>query len=134
MNPLALGLPLALPSLSIASRAASNGLGFLKSLVAPALPSPAPRTGSPSAGLTDLQRSVAEEVRRSGFSAALPLGVAGFGQGPLSLLSDSPDRAAIEQRLNANPYIVQQFRALAERAHGMLRLTIPAGTGLDASA
>jgi hypothetical protein len=132
MNPLLLGLPLAIPSLSIASRAAGSGLGFLKSLVS--TPSPAPQASDPGEQLTELQRAVAEEVRRGGFGAALPLEVADLGQGGLRVLSGTPDRAVIEQRLNANPYLVQQFRTLTDRAGSLFRLTIPAGAGLDASA
>jgi hypothetical protein len=134
MNPLALGLPLAFPSLSIASRAAGSGLGFLKTLLSPSSPNPSPAAETVGTRTVELQRAVAEEVRRGGHGAALPLEVADFGQGGLSVLSDTPDRTAIEQRLNANPYIVQQFRALAERAGALFRLTIPAGKTLDASA
>ena len=134
MNPLALGLPLALPSLHIASRSVSGALDFITSLVAPPAPVFQPTATGSGSELTTLQREAAEEIRRGGFGAALPLEVADFGQGDLRVLSDTPHRAAIEQRLNANPYIVQQFRALAERAGAMFRLTIPAGTGLDATA
>jgi hypothetical protein len=134
MNPLLLGLPLAIPSLSIASRAAGSGLGFLKSLVSSPTPSPALQASNPGEQLTELQRAVAEEVRRGGFGAALPLEVADLGQGGLRVLSGTPDRAVIEQRLNANPYLVQQFRTLTDRAGSLFRLTIPAGAGLDASA
>lgn len=134
MNPLALGLPLALPSLSIAAQAAVGGLGLLKALVAPPTAAAPSAAGGSESALSSLQRAAAEEVRRGGFGAALPLEVADHGQGGLSVLSDTPDRSAIERRLNANPYIVQQFRALADRAGALFRLTIPAGNTLDAAA
>lgn len=133
MNPLALGLPLAIPALNAAAQVAVGGLGFLQALISPATVAGS-STESADSQATALQRAVAEDVRRGGFGAALPLEVVDHGQGSLSVLSDSPDQVAIERRLNANPFIVQQFRALADRAGAMFRLAIPNGSALDASA
>lgn len=133
MNPFALGLTLAIPALNAAAQVAVGGLGSLQALVAPATVA-GPIVESTDSEAAALQRTVAEDIRRGGFGAALPLEVVDHGQGSLSVLSDSPDRAVIERRLNANPFIVQQFRALADRAGAMFRLAIPNGSALDASA
>ena len=137
MSPLAFGLPLALPTLAIASRVAAGGLSFLQSVVGPAATATAPKP--PTATSIDpvaqsLQRSLADEIRRAGFGAALPVEVADNGAGGIRVLSDSPERSAIEQRLNASPFLVQQFQAWAQKAAAAFQLTVPAVTGLDASA
>lgn len=137
MSPLAFGLPLALPTLAIASRVAAGGLSFLQSVVSPVAPATAPKppvvtTLAPAA--QSLQQSLADEIRRAGFGAALPLEVADNGAGGINVISDSPARAAIEQRLNASPFLVQQFQALARDAAAAFQLSVPAVAGIDASA
>jgi hypothetical protein len=133
MNPLALGLPLALPTLAAASHVASGGLGFLQSLLSPAKPASQSSSSKGDTELVSFQQSVAENLRRGGFGAAFPLELADNGQGGLSVLSDSPSRPAMEQRLNSDPFIMRQFRSLAAGAASLFRVTIPGGTGVDAS-
>ena len=137
MSPLAFGLPLALSTLAIASRVAAGGLSFLQSVVSPAATATAPKpptvtTLDPAA--QSLQRSLSDEIRRAGFGAALPIEIADNGAGGISVISDSPERTAIEQRLNASPFLVQQFQALAQKAAAAFQLTVPAVAGIDASA
>jgi hypothetical protein len=134
MNPLALGLPLAIPTLNAASHVAAGGLGFLKSLLAPESPNSKPAAPSTDPEIANLQRAVAQELQRGGLGSSLPLVVSDAGSNGLSVPSGTRDRAAVEQRLNANPLIVEQFRSLAQRAGTLFRLVIPSTSGLDTSA
>jgi len=142
MSPISFGLPLLSPALQGASRAVGEGIDFLQTLwTAPppstpaAPPAPSPRL-SLNPAVADLQRMIAGELGSAGFGDALPLEIADDGFGDIRVLSDHPDRRAIEQLLNSHPIIAGRFRALAGHQAPLttLRLAIPAPSSFDTRA
>jgi hypothetical protein len=132
MSPLALGLPLSLPALPLAARGVSAGLGFLQSLL-PGSQSPAAPQSKGSADLTGLQQTLSNLVNRAGLGRSLPIEIANDSVGRLNVVSGNADQASLERVINSNPTVALQFRALAERAGGTMRLIVPATNGFDAS-
>jgi hypothetical protein len=148
MNLMALGIPLIPAAVQGASRVAAGGLGLLQSLAAPPAPNVAPTEAaatSPGAttdiGLTldQLRQRMGEEISRAGFGEALPLQIADDGQGRMRVVSDHPQREAIEQLLNNRPALADAFRQLASRAAeslagSPLRFAVYPSSGFDRAA
>jgi hypothetical protein len=143
MNPLTLGIPFLPAALRGASQLAAGGVDFLQSLTTPSTALTSPVVTSPPADqastFASFQQRVGKELAQAGFGEALPLEIVDDGTGGIRVVSDHPQRHAIEQFLNEHPTLLQQFQQLvqqrgADASAGPLRLTIAATSGFDYSA
>ena len=145
MNPLSYAAALISPAMQGVSQAAAGGADFLQALLArdtssaaAAPPSPAPFADQfdSDPNVSDLQRLIAEELRRGGYADALPLEITDDGFGELRVESDHPERRAMERLLTAHPLIAHQFGGLRSSVEftSTLRVTIPAQAAFEFSA
>lgn len=140
MNPLSYAALLVSPAIQGVSRIAAGGAGFLQALGSPQAKTDtaaqAPISFSADPKIADLQRLVAEELRRAGYAEALPLEIQDDGFGDIRVLSDSPDRGQMERLLNDHPLIAHGFEQLRSSVEftSTLCMTIPGQAAFELSA